>query len=624
MTKVIIWDNDEPAIVDDAICLLWRSYDEKSISNSVSIPVLVEEQAFSLRQRYLAWVYDLGEIKVNGRSITDILEARENFSYWWMSLFVEKCNFSKSPEINDIIKLFAFDSWARTRDIEELVFMGNRKDIARCLRLWCKRKKIRFVYQKQVAPLQGKPKLRLAYDRLPYFLQAFLWLIYYISERWVLRGVGKREWQTSNAKITFFSYFINLIPQSLDRKKFGSRFWTSLPDELLKAGVKTNWLHIFVKSNQVPNARSACKMVNELNENCNGMQCHIILESFLSIGVVGMILRDWFRICWVSLKLESVVSKTESEDVLIWPLVQKDWRQSLVGKTAMSNCWHFNLLEQSIKALAKQKVGVHLLENMDWEFAYLWGWKKYGHSLAIGFSHSTVRFWDLRYFFDLRSYQRNKRNPLPLPDKVAVNGLVMREILLEGGTPADSLVNVEALRYDYLGDMLQTKRNFTTRNEQPLKLLVLGDSQQYDTTLLMKLLDQAVRLLSEATDITVKSHPLCPIQSEDYPELKMNITVEPVEKLLPVTDVVYTGSMTSAAVEAYLFGVPVISLLNNNTLNFSPLRNKSGVYFVSSHDQLASLLAGWTLRESVNLNQTEDFFYLDPEIPRWKELLSIN
>ena len=83
--------------------VLWCSYDPKGCNDVVSIPCLVEENSESLRSRYLEWIYDLGEIKINGKRIVDHLEIRSGFSYWWMTLLAEKCNYAKSPQIDDAI-----------------------------------------------------------------------------------------------------------------------------------------------------------------------------------------------------------------------------------------------------------------------------------------------------------------------------------------------------------------------------------------------------------------------------------------------------------------------------------------------------------------------------------------
>ena len=44
------------------------------------------------------------------------------------------------------------------------------------------------------------------------------------------------------------------------------------------------------------------------------------------------------------------------------------------------------------------------------------------HKKIVGCPHSSMRFWDLRYFFDKRDYNQNRKHPMPLPNQVAVNG----------------------------------------------------------------------------------------------------------------------------------------------------------------------------------------------------------
>ena len=64
---------------------------------------LVYQNKVSVRSEYLSWSHDLVDLKIFKTPLKQHLESRSNFSYWWLSLFVEKCNFSKSPEIDNAI-----------------------------------------------------------------------------------------------------------------------------------------------------------------------------------------------------------------------------------------------------------------------------------------------------------------------------------------------------------------------------------------------------------------------------------------------------------------------------------------------------------------------------------------
>ena len=136
----------------------------------------------------------------------------------------------------------------------------------------------------------------------------------------------------------------------------------------------------------------------------------------------------------------------------------------------------------------------------------------------------------------------------------------------------------------------------------------------------MNLLAQALPALPAGTVITVKPHPGCPIHLADYPSLCMLVTMEPFSKLLVECDVAYTSEATAAAVDAYCAGVPIVSMLDRNTLNLSPLRGCEGVLFASTPEVLAASLTSAATAPRTQGDQ-QKFFTLDQELPRWRKLL---
>lgn len=617
---LLVWDEVGNPPQGDWITVLWRSFTDDNSPNFISIPSLVEEKSDSLRSRYLSWIFEIGETNIKGKRVVDHLEIRHGFSYWWMTLITEKCNFSKSPQIDDAIKLIAFDDWASQQVINEMRLMSANRKLAECLKIWCAKRKVKFIWQRLKEPVKRLSWLRRSYDMLPYPLQALIWLVHYAIDRWPLSGIGVKEWKSSDANVTFVSYLFHLEPSALVEKRFESRYWTNLPGVLEAGGCKTNWLHMLMKDSLLPDVRKAAKALRDFNKSGRGQQIHVALDSFLDGQVLLKILQDWFGIARMSKSLENQVSQVTSEGLSLWPLFKANWRQSMVGKTAMSNVWHLNLYERAMKFLPKQRTGVYLQENMDWEFAFLWAWKAAGHGCINGCPHSMVRFWDLRYFFDPRSYNRARANPLPLPDKIAVNGSHAAQKYRNGGYPAEDLVEVEALRYLYLNDLPSRYGDGLTDAKKAMKLLVLGEFVKRNTMVQMRLLEMAAQSLQADIEITVKPHPGCPIASQDYPGLKFTLTMEPVSKLLPKCDMAYTSAGTSAAVDAYCAGVPVISVLDPGTLNLSPLRGINGVHFVSTPDELAKALTTAASGHRVKRN-VQDFFHLDTDLPRWKKLL---
>ena len=134
----------------------------------------------------------------------------------------------------------------------------------------------------------------------------------------------------------------------------------------------------------------------------------------------------------------------------------------------------------------------------------------------------------------------------------------------------------------------------------------------------MQWLCEAATLIPRDTCYTVKPHPGCAIKSEDYPSLEINVTDDPLSELLINCDVVFTSNITSAAVDAYCADVPVVSVLDGNAFNMSPLRGLKGVVYVTGPEELAKALGNARAREKVH---AEPYFCLDKDLPLWRMLL---
>jgi len=625
--NILIWDStDSPeSDLSDQI-VLWRSYGEIGFPAAVSIPTLVEKNALVLRKRYLAWIYDLGSTKIDEKRLVDYLQLRSNFSYWWMTLLVEKSNWAKSPLITDAIRLFAFDDWAKQySNISSIRLVSSNKALGDALRLWCDLRDINFESRpSSSAPAKQRSVKRRIFDCIPYTLQAGVWLLKYLVERWPLRGIGVDKWGQSLGKTTFISYFFNLLPEAIQEGRFEDRYWTRLPQVLDEKGIDSCWLHIYVKSSVVPNARSAANLLSRFNASHKQRQTHAALDSFLSVSVITNVIRDYFRVRRFG-RLKSHVFyrqdlfKRPTIESALLPLFTKDWDRSFYGVDAIFNLMMLNLFERAFCRLPKQRIGIYLQENQGWEFAMIHAWRAGNHDNLVGFPHSTIQFWNLSYFFDSRVYCK-KDSELPRPDSVAVSGDLIRSALVEGGYPSEELIQVEALRYLHLGSLhVKRQRTLGASNKQP-HVLVLTDYLFLNTHRQMQMLCEIAAKIKNV-DLTVKPHPACPIDPSDYPELSFTLSNEPISELLDDFDVAYTSSATSAAVDAYIAGLRVISVLDPTNLNLSPLRDIDSVEYVSSSEQLLEVLKKQRSANETNKNIAR-YFDSDPSLPRWQLLIS--
>jgi surface carbohydrate biosynthesis protein (TIGR04326 family) len=619
---LLIWDAEKSPPAGGWQVLLWRSFGEPSFPDAVSIPQLVEENADILRKRYLSWIHDIGEMIVDGRRLVDQLQLRPGFSYWWMTLFAEKCNYSKSPCIEEAIRLMALEDWAKERSFSIVELVTAKADLAECVGYWCERSHTSFVWRRTASEQEHLPWRTRLYRSLLHPLQAVSWLCLHLIRRWPLKGIGLPQWRATRGATTFVSYLFNLVPKAAEDGRYESRYWAGLPEDLRRDGCETNWLHLYLEDELIPNSRRAADLVRKFNITGQGSQNHVTLDSFLTPRLVLQALRDWFRILAMGRRLKQVPFPPPGGTMMdLGPLFRVDWCRSFSGQDALANLLYCNLLKSAFKSLPRQDVGVYLQENQAWEFALIDAWKASGHKCLIGAPHTAIRYWDLRYFFDPRSYVRTGANVLPLPDRMALNGPAMKDACLRGGYPEERLVELEALRYLHLARDEGASKPAFFPEQGVLRILVLGEYLPENTQRQMRLLERAAKFLPPGTVYIVKPHPACPILAEDCPGLKLEITMAALPLLLSRCDVAYTNNVTSAAVDAYCAGVPVVSILDAGKLNLSPLRGKQGVSFVSQPEDLAIALlsAGSAPRQQAI---PHNFFTLDSALPRWRKLLT--
>jgi surface carbohydrate biosynthesis protein (TIGR04326 family) len=617
---VLIWDSEEQLPPTLTGTVLWRSYAPVDRDDVISIPSLVEGSADRLRARYLAWVHDLGEAPVQDARAVDHLALRPGFSYWWMTQIAEKCNFEKSPLIDDAIRFMAFEEWAQGQHIERVELVTANHALAECMRIWCAKRAIRFKLGGLQAPTAQSSWLKHIYGLLPQVVQALVWLMHYLLVRWSFRGVGLKGWRSTPGRVTLVSYLFNLVPAATAQGRFESRYWGPLPEVLQKDARATNWLHIYVKDALLPTAKRAAELLRAWNQAGQGLQRHVALDTFLGPAMVLRTLRDWGRLMRVAIRLRKWLPAQQHPENHLWPLVAEDWNQSIFGVTALNNLLFLNLMEAALDGLPPQDRGVYLQENQGWEFGLVHAWTAAGHGRMIGCPHSSVRFWDLRYFFDPRSYHRTGKNDLPLPHQVACNGPAMRQALESAGYPQRDLVDVEALRYLQLAGLGGAPSRAAVPPRDSMRVLVLGDYRMENTHRQMRLLEQAVPLLAGDVTLVVKPHPACPIHAEDYPGMTMQVSMQPITELIGACDVAYSSAVTSGAVDAYCAGFPTVVALDPNTLNLSPLRGCAGVLFASTPAELAAAVASAGASPR-NAGRQAEFFTLNSQVPRWRGLL---
>jgi surface carbohydrate biosynthesis protein (TIGR04326 family) len=616
-----IWDYSDTPPSDNAdIVYVWNGYAE---TDSVySLLRYVELHAERLRWKYLAWIHDLGESRFDGKCLIDHLVLDDGLSYWWMTLFVEKSPW-KSPSITDAIRLFALEEIVIKQRPGKLKLVSANRSLHEVTVDLCQSLKIEYEWEKLPSG-PGRLSLKVIYRSLPQPVQAILGFTRYLFIRWPLRKASKTDWFQGPKSLLFCSYFIHLDPDLCANGQFYSRQWEVLPKLLHDNGFRINWIQHYLESSVVPDTGVALNWVQQFNQNRQEQGFHTFLDTFLSWRIVWRVLKKWLMLGWIARRLKNVqmAFHPQGSKLSFWPIMRMDWQISMHGIIALGNLLWMELFDTALQNLPHQEKGLYLCENQGWERAFIHSWRKHEHGELIAVAHSTVRFWDLRYFTDPRSLLAHVLQAMPQPDCIAVNGPMAWRTLAGYGYPIQRLVAVEALRYLNLAAVVEKQKQNLSRKSNPRQqVLVLGDIMPYPTHQVLWTLESLPENLRESVEIAVKPHPGNMVLTEDYPGLNMELITEPLYKILHRFDIAYGTNSTSANLDAYMAGLKVIVHLDESGLNLSPLRGMADVHFVNNARELAAAMKASVSNDTC---EREIYFWLDAGLPRWQKIFGLN
>lgn len=595
---------------------LWFWDSHESCEYMKSIPQYVEEHADRLRAKFLAFIYNLGESVLENKRLVEHLNVGSTYSLWWMSLLTEKSLY-KSPRIVDCLRLLALEEILQEKVCGYVELCGGDFLLKESVEVLCG--KIGFTFSwRQSIRLNYIHNLRQFKYKLLQPIGAIAWFICHILTCWQQRSGQSENWNAGESTVFICSYFDNLDPKSCRKGCFQSYFWGGFPNLLEEIGLRSNWLHFFVSTQDVPNPRIGTTWLNGFNNNIKDQGKHAFLGSYLSVISILKIILIWLKTYWFSLRTPELKFgfQPKSSNAWFWPLLKNDWYASTRGIPAIQNTLWIELFDTAMKTIPHQRLGFYLYEGQGWESAFVSAWRKHGHGKLVAVAHSTIRFWDMRYFNDPRVFTIKDNMAMPQPDFIAINGPVAWQALINAGYDAKQLRPVEALRYLKLKSM-KKKHKPRSITERGRSLLLLGDYDPENTDVLFQTLKALPADILNSFNISVKPHPNSPIHKDDYHCLAFELTNEPLSEILNQFDIIYAANPTSAALDAYIFGLSVIVQLDDGRLNCSPLRGIPWVDFVSNISEFMIALQKSLLNEP---RQSEQYFWLDEELQQWRNL----
>ena len=613
--KLVIYDSIEkiPNNSSNNILISWNKY-FISKDNHISLLKYIDENKEEIRNKYLVWINNISKYDIKGKSISEHLQLTNDSSTWWMSNITGKCNNYNSLYINDLVKLLALIKIINSLKVSCIDIKSSNKDLINIIKQFSYKNHIDFEY-KYTKASKNKSLFKTIYNSFPLIIQSLIWLIYQIIIYHKFIGLGLSNWESIKSNNTFVTYFLHSKPLNSFRNSFQTTYWGDLPQMLIKQGNPTRWIHINSNINGSPNIKNFYLSLINLNQSNISNQAHVSLYSFMSIKIIARSLRQWLKIVFRLSNLPMNIYFPSFYGLNVWKFFKKDWCESTIGRNSLRNILYFNLFKEAFSYIYYPNKCFYIFENQAWEYGMLKAWNSHVKGDTIANAHSTIRFWDLRYYN--HSFIEDK-NSYPTPTKILVNGKLAKKSMIDFGYPIGIVQEVEALRYNYLSDLAPFIRNY--KKIKKIKLLVLGDYSKNLNNHQMLLLNELTDQLSVPIDITIKSHPSNQIKYSDYPKIKFMLSKEPLVNLLKINNIAFASSGTSAALDIYYYGIPLILSSPCNTLNFSPLLGLDDIQYVSSTTELSNSIKK-IINSNFNRKNNKSILNIDAKLNNWYNLI---
>jgi surface carbohydrate biosynthesis protein (TIGR04326 family) len=603
--SMLIWDLNSDSLKSSENIIFWSENIQNINMNIISIPHIVEINSEVYKKKYLKWVYDLGYKKIGNKTLIEYFLIDDKFSYWFISSIAQKFNISDYSNINNLIKLYALEDYFKNNKISRISLATGNLELRNTIKDLCIAYSINFSDFSHLK--QENHKI--------YLLSIFKVLIF--SVKYFFKNISN-SFKKLNVygEISFFDILVHIDEKSFVQNKFISNYWTKLIDKLDELDVNINWIHIFFSHKNISTKKQANIFIKNNNNKNN---THYLFDNIFDIISFVRAIFDFIIIYLKSLKFHKNLFILNSFDskIKISILLENELYKSLSGTETIMNLIRFRQYKYLFKKIPKQKIGFYIQENQPWEIMLVYSWKNAGHGKIVGVPHTTIRFWDLRYFFDSRFFSKSSIEEVYMPDLIAVNGPVAKKMLLDTGYFKESLVRVEALRYLYLRDL---SLNFNGSVRDYCKIIICGDFLSSTNDKILLMVEEAVNKLNVKCRLFFKPHPAYDYLLSKF-HLKIEVDRRSIFEVFKGANIVITSNVSSTATDAYCMGIPVIQVLDGKYFNMSALRNFSGVEFISDSTQMAN-----AIERLGNVSNTPigDYFYLGENLEGWTNLIKAN
>ena len=560
----------------------------------------INQNSEFFKKQYLEVVFNLGNFQVNNQKLKKRLEFN-GYSFWEMSLVQEK-NIYKNNLAFNTIKYFALRKIIKDNTKENIKIFFLEYEIQQNLKKEFKDNNILFFdNQFTIIGLINKTiKKNILFN--------FIFFLYYFFKNCNFTYSKKNIY--SKKKFFIFSYFTHYDIKKFSDNIFYPKQWSNLWELIHK---ESNFIQIFLPSKkikfffQIKRILKKKNFINLRNEN--------FINSIIFLKNLKEVINDYKLI-------KSKINYPELEEKLkrdenfkfFYEINKEIFISSFVGLTLLQNLLWIRVFENLFKELPKHDYGIYLFENQPWEKALIKSWRKFNQGELIGYSHTTINYWHLNYF-NHPKYNASDDFINYYPDFIAVSSDTSKNFLIDQSIDKKKIIEVEALRYNWIKDKKDIKNI-----KQNRKILFLGDYEPEINNKLVFIINQIkVKLLNLGFEISFKPHPATIPKNLSK---NINLTHDDIEYLVDKHSYVVSSNSTSAIIEVLSCGLNTFLFIDKNNFDLSPVKNtkieKKINFFYNDQELLDKIISSNNYFKNIN------YYYLDKNLEKWKKTLRLN
>ena len=550
----------------------------------ISFTHLFNEKAFSIRDDYIKFIYDFGEMKVfRDKNLKEYFKPLfGNFSTWWFSLIAEK-NTLKTKSFHNLVKLLTILDLRKKYNCEKIWIDIENPELTQAL--------IENIGKENCKDLR-KYKKRIDFFHILFLIVKMIKEVAgrYRNLLWakiVMRRLNQRKKILQKGKYLIVTYFPNVDKEALKNKRFVNKYYHPLQNILEeKYKGQFTWLAMVAESEEFDYKKSLF-LGREINKWGDSLFfCEEWLNSFDFLIVTLEFLYISFKFF---IKLIFIKNRFKFQNKKIWKIFKEDWYLSFSGCTLVEGLFYYRAFRKIFNQLQNGTTIAYLAENHAWEKALNVTAYKGKRLKTVGIQHTAVPLLLLNYFNDKKELEKGDyTQKMPKPDSLGCVGKIPSELFKKSGWDEKQIFILGTMRHQYLKNYLKNEVSWKEKeNRIAVALSIMPEESK-------EILLYAYYAFKDSSGykVIIKGHPFLDTKrlinslNLNFDERIFQITKTPLSQLLPKAKCLIVTE-SSASLEGIAFGCVIIVPRLTNVVDMNPLSGISDLpIFVESPKEL--------------------------------------